>query len=92
MLRTLLVLGFLFSGFLGHSQILPSYQAVHYKKESSSSGQRTFTNCGKTGRNGPSQSDCNTAYASTDLNGEVTLSGGIQSWTVPYTGTYTITV
>ena len=92
MLRILLVLGFLFSAVLGNSQILPSYQAVHYKKESSSSGQRTFTNCGKTGRNGPSQSDCNTAYASTDLNGEVTLSGGIQSWTVPYTGTYTITV
>ena len=84
MLR-ILVLGVLFSGVLGYSQILPSQQAIHYKKNSlgGSSSDRTFTNCGKTGRTGPSQSDCNTAYASTGLNGEVTLSGGIQSWTVP---------
>ena len=73
-----------------YSQILPTYQG--FFKHHSSSGERQFTNCGKTGKNGPSQSNCNTAYASTDLNGEVTVSGGIQSWTVPYTGTYTITV
>jgi len=91
MLR-ILVLGVLFSGFLGQSQILPSQQAVHYKKNSLGgfSPERTFTNCGKTGRNGPSQSDCDTAYASTNLDGEVTVSSGIQSWTVPATGTYTI--
>tara|TARA_X000000368_G_scaffold379045_1_gene333840 strand:+ start:3152 stop:4114 length:963 start_codon:yes stop_codon:yes gene_type:complete len=91
MLR-ILVLGVLFSGVLGYSQILPSQQAIHYKKNALGGffSVRTFTNCGKTGRTGPSQSDCNTAYASTGLNGEVTLSGGIQSWTVPATGTYTI--
>tara|TARA_B100000886_G_scaffold159148_1_gene108522 strand:- start:1435 stop:1581 length:147 start_codon:yes stop_codon:yes gene_type:complete len=33
------------------------------------SGTRNFTNCSSTGINGPLQSDCNTAYASDDLNG-----------------------
>ncbi|MFL3001762.1 MAG: hypothetical protein ACJZ0Y_06325 [Cytophagales bacterium] len=88
--RFLSVIIFLLSISFSYSQILPAQHGVHYKRLSS--GERTFTNCSKTGREGPSQSDCNTAYASTDLNGEVTLSGGIQSWTVPYTGTYTITV
>ena len=88
--RLLTIVIFLFSYSFGYCQILPAQHGVHYKKPSS--GERTFTNCSKTGREGPSQSDCNTAYASTDLNGEVTLSGGIQSWTVPHTGTYTIIV
>ena len=88
--RLLTIVIFLFSYSFGYCQILPAQHGVHYKKPSS--GERNFTNCSKTGREGPSQSDCNTAYASTDLNGEVTLSGGIQSWTVPHTGTYTITV
>ena len=30
---------------------------------------RNFTNCSATGKNGPTQSNCNTAYASDDLNG-----------------------
>jgi hypothetical protein len=73
-----------------NAQILPSQQATHYKKNSVSE-PRAFNNCGKTGYDGPSQSDCNTAYASSDLNGEVTVTSGIQYWTVPATGTYTIT-
>lgn len=91
MLRILI---FLMFTCVGHSQILPSQQAVHYKKDSGapSSGSRTFTNCSSTGINGPSQSDCNTAYTSTDLNGEVTVNNGIQEWTVPYTDTYVIEV
>jgi len=55
-----------------NAQILPSQQATHYKKNSVSE-PRAFNNCGKTGYDGPSQSDCNTAYASSDLNGEVTV-------------------
>ena len=51
-----------------------------------------FNNCLSTGRDGPSQSDCNSAYAGTDLFGAVTLSGGIQQWTVPGTDVYTIEV
>lgn len=56
------------------------------------SGTRNFTNCSSTGINGPLQSDCNTAYASDDLNGEVTVTNGIQEWTVPTTGSYVIEV
>jgi cysteine-rich repeat protein len=52
----------------------------------------TFTNCGKTGRSGPSQGGCNSAYLATSLEGAVAVSGGIQSWTVPFTGTYRISV
>jgi hypothetical protein len=48
----------------------------------------TFTNCGQTGRTGPSQTQCNNTYGP----GFVTVSGGIQNWTVPHSGTYTIEV
>lgn len=47
----------------------------------------TFTNCGQTGATGPSQAQCNTAYGG---NPSVTVTGGIQYWTVPATGVYTI--
>ena len=51
----------------------------------------TFTNCSKTGPSGPSQSECNNAYnGQVFLSGKVTLSGGIQLWTVPFTGNYRI--
>lgn len=50
-----------------------------------------FTNCTATGRLGPSQSQANTAYSSTNLAGKVTVTGGIQYWVVPASGTYTIT-
>ncbi|HPS31201.1 MAG TPA: MBG domain-containing protein, partial [bacterium] len=49
-----------------------------------------FTNCSQTGRTGPSQAQCNTAYSATNLNGQVTVTGGIQEWTVPATGKYKI--
>lgn len=47
---------------------------------------RTFTPCGATGRFGPSQSQCNTAYGP----GVVTVTSGKQTWTVPETATYRI--
>ncbi|HSW60197.1 MAG TPA: hypothetical protein VLJ60_05325, partial [bacterium] len=44
----------------------------------------TFTNCSQTGRTGPSQAQCNTAYSGTLLDGKVTINTqGIQEWTVP---------
>jgi len=50
-----------------------------------------FTNAGATGRFGPTQAQVNTAYAGSSLEGEVTIfTQGIQEWTVPTTGTYTI--
>ena len=51
-----------------------------------------FTNCGATGETGPTLAQMNAAYAGTPLAGLVTSNTqGIQEWTVPSTGTYTIT-
>ena len=52
----------------------------------------TFTNAAASGRIGPTQSQVNTAYDGTTLDDAVTVSSGIQSWTVPADGTYTIEV
>jgi hypothetical protein len=54
----------------------------------------TFTNCSASGISGPSQATCRSAYSTTwdENNSYFTVTGGIQSWTVPVTGTYTITV
>ncbi|GAB5389576.1 MAG: hypothetical protein Alpg2KO_25440 [Alphaproteobacteria bacterium] len=55
----------------------------------------TFTNCGQTGRNGPSVSSCRSQYSTSgnwDENSSFfNVSGGIQQWTVPESGTYRIT-
>jgi hypothetical protein len=53
----------------------------------------TFTNCATTGANGPTQASCRTAYSTTwdENNSYFTVTGGIQSWVVPFSGTYTIT-
>lgn len=52
----------------------------------------TFTNASATGMNGPTQTQINSAYVGTLLQGAVTSSSGIQSWTVPSTKTYRIEV
>lgn len=52
----------------------------------------TFTNAGATGNLGPTQAQVNTAYTGTPLAGQVTVTAGIQYWTVPYTGQYIIEV
>ncbi|MFA5764363.1 MAG: hypothetical protein WC915_06155 [archaeon] len=54
--------------------------------------QYNFTTCGKTGTAGPSQAQCDTNYTGTSLAGLVTVSSGIQNWTVPSTGLYNITI
>ena len=52
-----------------------------------------FTNASITGRTGPTQAQINTAYNNTNLDDAVTINTqGIQEWTVPATGTYTIEV
>ncbi|MBX3173688.1 MAG: fibronectin type III domain-containing protein [Gemmatimonadaceae bacterium] len=51
----------------------------------------TFTNCTQAGATGPSQAQCNTAYTGTALAGGVTVAGGIQTFTLPFTGRYEIT-
>ena len=50
----------------------------------------TFTNAGATAYTGPTQAEVNSAYSGTSLDGGVTISSGIQYWTVPVTGTYRI--
>jgi len=50
----------------------------------------TFTNCSATGQFGPTQAQVNSAYLSTNLNGQVTSQSGVQLWTVPSSGTYRI--
>ena len=47
-----------------------------------------FTNLGETGREGPDKIGGH--YKDQDHDGQVTLSGGIQLWTVPRTGKYRI--
>ena len=49
-----------------------------------------FTNAGQTGRYGPDQNQIDNAYTGTSLEGQVTVDGGIQYWTAPYTGLYHI--
>lgn len=52
----------------------------------------TFTNASATGSAGPTQGMVNTAYATTNLSGSVTVNlQGIQEFTIPVTGLYRIT-
>lgn len=53
-------------------------------------GPFQFTTCGSTGTAGPNSAQCNAAYAGSKLAGLVSVTAGIQSWTVPQTGTYTV--
>lgn len=55
-------------------------------------GAITFTPCGGTGYLGPSQSMCDGEYSGTLLDGQVSVSNGIQEWVVPSTGQYTFEV
>jgi len=48
----------------------------------------TFTNCEKEGQSGPSQEQCNSEYGEGVVT--VTVDNGIQEWTVPTNGTYSI--
>ena len=58
--------------------------------EGSWDGLVYFDNCAQTGPSGPSQAACDRIYGGTTLDGLVTVSAGIQYWTVPSTGTYEI--
>ena len=48
----------------------------------------TFTSLGASGKEGPTS--LGSHYTDQDHDGQVTLSSGIQQWTVPYTGQYRI--
>ena len=78
--------------FINAQIALPTFQAVHKPHTTTSSGTFTFTNCSATGKTGPTQSQVNSTYTSgNSLYNAVTINTqGIQEWTVPETGTYTI--
>lgn len=50
----------------------------------------TFTNGTASGNVGPTQPMMDAEYSGTTLDGAVTVTGGIQYWTVPVTGPYSI--
>jgi hypothetical protein len=52
----------------------------------------TFTSCNTTGRTGPTQLSCRSAYSTSWDENDLyfTVSSGIQLWTVPYSGVYQI--
>ena len=98
-----------FSSFRGKSftdsTTVPSSGAIslnsHFKGKTWSGGglysfsSHTFTNCGKTGRDGPTLSECRSSYSPswTDNTSYFNVTGsynGIQIWTVPETADYEI--
>jgi len=86
--------------FLNAQIALPTFQAVHKPHTAVASSlydftSHTFTNCGATGREGPTLANCKSSYDvswedDTDLFNVQTQ--GVQEWTAPTTGTYTIEV
>jgi hypothetical protein len=85
-----------YAGGAGGTQngYVPSTMAIWAKMPTSSNQANvtyTFTNAGATGRDGPTQTQVNTAYAGTNLANSVTINTqGIQEWTVPTAGVYSI--
>ena len=66
--------------------------AVILPAEANTTEVFTFTNCGQTGRTGPSEAQIQTEYNGTNLQGTVTTGwkAGYQKWTVPASGDYWI--
>ncbi len=52
---------------------------------------RTLTNCGKTGYEGPTSAMCLASYNGSREYSETSVTSGFQKWTVPFDGTYLIT-
>ena len=95
------ILKFIFLSFVKAQIALPTFQAVHKPQSSSSSSSlynftpHTFTNCGATSTSGPTLANCKSSYDTSwedNTNYFNVQTQGIQEWTVPKTGTYTIEV
>jgi hypothetical protein len=90
------------SDFLNYWKFIAATRANGYSLENNSINQEgdnppsgsiqyVFTNCGTSGREGPTMLNVNTSYLGTNLHGQISMSTqGIQEWTVPETGTYII--
>ena len=91
-LRKVIFTGLIFISWELNAQVaLPTFQGAHY---ASSFSSHTFTNCGATGKNGPTLANCKSSYDvswenDTDLFNVQTQ--GIQEWSVPADGDYRIT-
>jgi hypothetical protein len=75
------------------ARLMKSFSALIFLIATQAIGQTTysFTECGATGRLGPSQTQVSNTYSSTNLSGSVGVtSTGIQTFTLPFTGTYVI--
>ena len=71
--------------------VVSTFEVVFMSPANASS--YTFTNAGATGANGPTQAQVNSAYTGSNLDGLVTIgTQGYQIWTVPATGSYSVTV
>ena len=100
-LMTIRMISLLLLSFINAQVAIPTFQGVQKLHSISSSSSlyeftsHTFTNCGATGTTGPTLANCKSSYDvswedDTDLFNVQTQ--GIQEWTVPQTGTYTIEV
>jgi hypothetical protein len=71
--------------------VSPTITTTYYAESfASASVTYTFTNASATGSVGPTAPQITAAYLSTNLNGSVTVVGGIQQFTIPATGNYSI--
>ena len=93
--HTRFILVFLFISWSLNAQVaLPTFHGVQATpKGLYSFSSHTFTNCGATGRTGPTLANCKSSYdtvweGDTDFFNVQTQ--GIQEWTVPANGTYRI--
>ena len=75
---------------------LPTFQGAQYASFALYSfSSHTFTNCGATGKTGPTLANCKSSYNTSwedDTDFFNVQTQGIQEWTVPTTATYTIEV
>lgn len=82
----------LFSSFFSTSGFIPG-SIEEASADLYAFTNHTFTNCGKTGFEGPTEAACETSYSSASWETDNSLfyvTAGIQFWKVPITGTYRI--
>ena len=77
----------------GQAELNATSNEVQLPPATVPSGDFVFTSAGKTGKDGPTSAEVNASYVGTPLEGKVTMTTqGIQQWTVPETGVYSIDV
>ena len=75
----------------GQAELNATSNEVQLPPATVPSGDFVFTSAGKTGKDGPTSAEVNASYVGTPLEGNVTMTTqGIQEWTVPETGVYSI--